>query len=416
MSRMKFTKQILLGMLLGLIFGICLHPFSQNFFVTEYLTEGIVDVIGTLFILLMKMMVVPLIFVSIICGTSNLSDPKMLGRIGGKTIILYMCTTAIAITLAISISLLFHIGLGANFQATDTTLNLQSSQSFRETFLGLFTANPFKSLAEGNILQVIVFALLIGFGISFSGKSGQKIKSFFDDLDVVILKMVAIILKFTPYGVFALIAKLIITTEPTKILHLFSYFFTVIVVLIVHLFLVNSIIIGLLARLNPITFFRKMFSTQLFAFSTSSSNASIPMTLDTVIKKLGVDNKVAGFTIPLGATINMDGTAIMQGVATIFIANIYNIDIGLIGYLTVILTATLSSIGTAGIPGVGLITLTMVLQQVGLPVEGIALIIGIDRILDMTRTAVNITGDASITTFVGKSENCINISKFNNIK
>ena len=227
--------------------------------------------------------------------------------------------------------------------------------------------------------------------------------------------MVNIILYFTPYGVFALLAKLVMTTEPAKILHVLGYFGTVAFVLTVHLLLINTVIIGLLAKLNPVRFFKQMLPAQLFAFSTSSSNASIPVTLSTVTNKLGVDNKIAGFTIPLGATINMDGTAIMQGVATIFIANIYNIDIGLFGYLTVILTATLSSIGTAGVPGIGLITLTMVLQQVGLPVEGIALIIGVDRILDMMRTAVNVTGDASITTYVAKSENCLDINTFNKV-
>jgi Na+/H+-dicarboxylate symporter len=415
MKTPTFTKQILIGMLFGIIIGAILHPFSETTFIQAYVTNGVLDIAGDLFIQLMKMLVVPLIFISIICGASNLSEPKMLGRIGGKTILLYMCTTAIAVSLAMTFALIFHIGEGANLQTNSDSLNLQSSHNFRDTFLGLFTTNPFQALAEGNILQVIVFALLVGFGISFSGEPGLRLKQFFEDSNQVIMKMVSIILYFTPFGVFALLAKLMITTEPEKILHLLGYFCTVAFVLILHLILVNSIIIGLLSRLNPVIFFKQMFPAQLFAFSTSSSNASIPVTLSTVTKKLGVDNKIAGFTIPLGATINMDGTAIMQGVATIFIANIYNIDIGLFGYLIVILTATMCSIGTAGVPGIGLITLTMVLQQVGLPVEGIALIIGVDRILDMLRTAVNVTGDASITTFVARSENCLDLNSYNRI-
>lgn len=401
-------------MVSGIVVGTVLHPFYETIVIKQYITDGLLDIVGDLFIQLMKMMVIPLILVSIVCGASNLSDPKMLGRVGGKTIILYLFTTAVAITLAISIALLFDIGQGAHFQTDSSTdLNLQTPQTFRETFLGLFTTNPFKALANGNILQVIVFALLLGFGISFSGDAGKHIKQVFDNLNIVVMKMVTFVLAFTPYGVFALLAKLVITTDPAKILTLFSYFFTVILVLLIQVLVVNTILIGLLAKLNPITFFRKMFANQLFAFSTSSSNASIPVTLNTVTKKLGADNKIASFTIPLGATINMDGTSIMQGVATIFIAHAYNIDIGIIGYLTVILTATLSSIGTAGVPGIGLITLTMVLQQVGLPIEGIALIIGIDRILDMIRTAVNITGDSAITTLIAKSENSLNEQIFN---
>ena len=227
------------------------------------------------------------------------------------------------------------------------------------------------------------------------------------------MALVGIVIALTPYGVFALIAKLVITTELTKFLYVFGYFFTVLGVLLIHLFITNSILIGVLVRLNPITFFRKMLPVQLFAFSTASSNATLPVTLKTAKNEIGINNKIAGLTIPLGATINMDGTAIMQGVATVFIAHAYNIDLSLSSYLTVILTATLSSIGTAGVPGIGLITLTLVLTQVGLPVEGIAMIIGIDRLLDMVRTAVNVTGDVSVTTLVAKTENQLDENTYN---
>ncbi|API87309.1 dicarboxylate/amino acid:cation symporter [Francisella uliginis] len=402
----KLTRNIILAMILGAIFGSIFHFFSDVFWVRQYLVNGILDIVGTIFITLMKMLVVPLVLVSIICGTSNISDPKILGRVGGKAICLYIMTTAIAISLAISIALLFNIGAGANIATTDLHYNTGQAQSLTQTILGLFTENPFKSFEQGNLLQIIVFAILFGLAISLTQEpSRQRINQWFQDINNVIMSLTNIVINLTPYGVFALISKLVITTEFSKFLHIFSYFFTVLLVLIIHLFITNGILIGILARLNPIKFFSKLLPVQLFAFSTASSNATIPLTLDTAENKVGIDRQICGFSIPLGATINMDGTAIMQGAATVFIAHIYNIDLSLSAYITVILTATLSSIGTAGIPSIGLITLTLVLSQVGLPVEGIALIIGIDRILDMVRTAVNITGDLAVSTVIAKSEN-----------
>ncbi|WP_119343010.1 dicarboxylate/amino acid:cation symporter [Facilibium subflavum] len=400
----KLTRNILIGMGLGAIFGLIFHPFASTPWVHTYLSNGILYIMATIFITLMKMLVVPLVFVSIVCGASNVSDPKSLGRVGGKTLILYVITTAIAVTLAITVALLLQIGAGANIPLNVDQVVIGSPQSITETLIGLFTANPFQSLAKGSMLQIIIFALLLGIALNITGEAGNRIKKWFNDFDEVIMSLVKMVIAITPYGVFALIAKLVLVTELIKFLHVFGYFFTVILVLLLHVIFTNGIILTIFARLNPLPFFKKMFPVQLFAFSTASSNATLPFTLQTVENNLGVDNKVAGFTIPLGATINMDGTAIMQGVATVFIAHVYNIDLSLAGYLTVILTATLSSIGTAGVPGIGLITLTLVLTQVGLPVEGIGLIIGIDRILDMLRTAVNVTGDAAVTTFVAKTE------------
>ncbi|WP_116963976.1 dicarboxylate/amino acid:cation symporter [Fastidiosibacter lacustris] len=413
MTSKKLTRNILIGMFLGAIFGLILHPFSNTDWLDTYMTNGILQLIGSIFITLMKMLVVPLVLVSIVCGASNVSEPKSLGRIGGKTIIIYIITTAIAVTLAISISLLFKIGSGANISTENLSFTVAAPQSFMQTILSLFTANPVDSLAQGHMLQIIVFALLLGIAINFAGESGQRIKNWFDDLNDVILSLVSIIIMLTPYGVFALIAKLVITTELNKFVYVLGYFLTVLLVLVIHLFITNGILIAVFARLNPATFFKKMLPVQLFAFSTASSNATLPVTLKTAEKSIGIDNKVAGFTIPLGATINMDGTAIMQGVATVFIAHVYNIELSLFSYLIVIITATLSSIGTAGVPGIGLITLTLVLTQVGLPIEGIALIIGIDRILDMVRTAVNVTGDVSVTTVVAKTEKQLDESIYN---
>ncbi|MBK2126030.1 dicarboxylate/amino acid:cation symporter [Fangia hongkongensis] len=404
MTDHKLTRNILLGMILGAIVGLIFHPFSDISWVNGYVTNGILFIVGAIFVTLMKMLVVPLVFVSIVCGASNVTDPKSLGRVGGKTIVLYIMTTAIAIALAVIISLLLKVGHGANIPTDGNTFSAAQPQSLTQTIIGLFTSNPFDAFAKGNMLQIIVFALMFGIAINLTQESGSRVKKWFDDMNEVVMSFVRIVIALTPYGVFALIAKLVITTELSKFLYVFGYFFTVILVLFIHLFFTNGIILSVFARVNPFIFFKKMLPVQLFAFSTASSNATLPITLRTVEKNLGVDNKVAGFTIPLGATLNMDGTAIMQGVATVFIAHVYNIDLSLTQYLMVILTATLSSIGTAGVPGIGLITLTLVLTQVGLPVEGIALIIGIDRILDMIRTAVNVTGDAAVTTLVAKTE------------
>jgi Na+/H+-dicarboxylate symporter len=408
----NLTKHILLALLSGIVIGSILHFFRDHTWVDAYLTNGLFSLIGDIFITLMKMLVVPVVFVSIVCGASNLSDFKTLGRLGGKVVLFYLFTTAVAITLALIFSILFNIGQGADFSTDNLSYNAGKPATLSETILSLFPANPFNALAEGNVLALIIFALILGLAITSAGEPGQRIKNWFDDMNHVVMNLVGLVLKFAPLGVFALIAKFMIITEFNEIFYLISYFFTVVLVLLFHVVVTNSILLTLIGRMNPLFLFQKMFSTMLFAFSTASSNATIPLTLQTTRDQLGVDNRVCGFTIPLGATINMDGTAIMQGCATVFIANLYNIDIGIAGYLMVTMTATLSSIGTAGVPGIGMITLTMVLDQVGLPVEGIALIIGVDRLLDMLRTSVNVTGDATVTTVIAKTEKLMNPSTY----
>lgn len=254
------------------------------------------------------------------------------------------------------------------------------------------------------MLQIIVFALLFGFAISRAGEAGLRAASFFRDMEAVVMKMVEILMSLAPYGVFALLAKLFATLGFSAILDLAAYFFTVLAVLLFHALVTYSLLLRGSTGLSPAVLLSKMRPVWAFAFSTASSGATIPVTLRTVERRLGVNNSVAGFTVPLGATINMDGTAIMQGVATVFIAEVYGVDLSMMAYITVVLTATLASVGTAAVPGVGLITLAMVLTQVGLPVEGIALIIGVDRLLDMVRTAVNVTGDSVVSIIVAKSE------------
>lgn len=399
----RFTLQIIIGIIAGIIVGLILKWLPLSEFARQIIVDDILKTGGDLFIRLLKMLVAPIVLVSLICGSSSLGDFRKLGRVGGKTLLLYLLTTAIAITLAIACASLFQIGKGINLSLAQTSVP-QMKMSLKEVFLNIIPSNPFQALTQGNMLQIIVFALLFGIAISVSGDYGKKVASFFVSVNEVLMKLIIMIMKTAPYGVFFLLSSLFAQIGFRLIGYLIGYFLVVLLVLMLQLFGVYTFFLQFIGRLNPITFFRKMYSTMLFAFSVSSSNASIPVVLRTVEYRLGVDNSIASFIVPLGSTINMDGTAIMQGVATVFIAHAYHVSIGLAGYLTVVLLATLASIGTAGVPSVGLITLAMVLQQVGLPVEGIALIIGIDRLLDMVRTAVNISGDSMIACLVGKSE------------
>jgi Na+/H+-dicarboxylate symporter len=426
--KLGLTARIFIGMIIGIIMGGFLQfisddsgDFSFSVFDTEFstytfLVEGIFTVIGTLFIKALKMLVVPLVFISLVCGTASLSDPSKLGRLGGKAVGLYIATTAIAITLAIIFALLIQPGVGINL-TSDASFAPKEAPSLVQVIIDMMPSNPVESMAQGNMLQIIVFAAFFGVALAMiKGASGERLRTFFDDLNEVIMRIVTIVMNLAPYGVFALMAKLAATTDIDTFKGLAWYFFLVLGVLFVHALVTYPIILKLLSGLNPLILLVKMRDTALFAFSTASSSATLPVTIETANKKLGVKNSVASFTLSLGSTINMDGTAIMQGVATVFIAQVYNIDLSLGDFIMVILTATLASIGTAGVPGVGLIMLSMVLIQVNLPVEGIALIMGVDRLLDMTRTAVNVTGDCVVSCIVAKSENELDESIYNNSK
>ena len=408
----RLTTHILIAMILGFLVGLAIRMSPLLETTKRFLIENFFQTGGDLFIDLMKMLVVPVVFISLVCGVSSLNEVGKLGRIGIKTIAFYLLTTAIAVSLALSMALIFKVG--QNIHATPMTgFTLQNPPSLKEVVKSLIPSNPVNALSSGNMLQIIVFSLFLGSAIMLAGNSGEAIRKIFINLNEVIMTLVTLVMKIVPFGVFCLITTIFAKQGLLIVKDLFQYFVIVLLTLLIHASVFYSLILKFIANLNPLQFFRKMRSAMLFAFSVSSSNASIPIVLETVEDKLGVNNSVAAFVIPLGATINMDGTAIMQGVATIFISHAYNIDIGISGYLTVIFMATLASIGTAGVPGVGLITLGMVLKQVGLPMEGIALIIGIDRFLDMARTAVNITGDAVIACLVGRSENAFNMNIFN---
>ncbi|SEI05825.1 Na+/H+-dicarboxylate symporter [Rheinheimera pacifica] len=425
-KKLGLTARIVIGMAAGILVGFffkwllagqderILYILGMELPLKTFFIDGIFHIGGEIFIASLKMLVVPLVFVSLVCGTCSLSDTSSLGRLGGKTIGLYMVTTAIAITLAIFAALLISPGKGVEMHS-DASFDVSEAPPLSQVFINIFPSNPIESMASGNMLQIIVFAVLFGLAMALSGKAGERLAAVFNDLSEVIMKLVTLLMNLAPYGVFFLMAKLFTTLGFETIASLIKYFGVVMTVLILHGLVTYGVILKLLTGLNPLIFFRKMRDAALFGFSTSSSNATMPVTMEAVTKKLGVKNSIASFTVPLGATINMDGTAIMQGVATVFIAQVFVVDLTLTDYLMVIVTATLASIGTAGVPGVGLIMLAMVLQQVGLPVEGIALIIGVDRLLDMTRTAVNITGDAMVSCIVGKSENEFDVNVFNDI-
>ena len=420
---MSLTQRILIAMVLAVFTGSVAQwllsssdPSSTLAYVLDdVLAGGVFFLIGKIFVASLKVLVVPLVFVSLVCGVCHLRDQSSLGWLSLKTIGLYILTTGIAISIALLLGTVVQPGAGISMDAP-TDFNPPQATPLIDVLINIFPTNPFAAMVEGNMLQVIVFALLIGVAIGQAGEAGARVGNHFNDWNEVLMKLVTLLMNLAPYGVFALLFSLFARQGLGAIGDLAVYMLTVVGALMLHALVVYPLILSLLTGLSPKTFLLKMRDTQLFAFSTASSNATLPVTLRTVERRLGVENRVASFAVPLGATINMDGTAIMQGVATAFIAQAFGLDLSLSDYLLVVMTAMLASIGTAGVPGVGLVTLALVLQQVGLPVEGIALIIGVDRILDMIRTAVNVTGDAMVSVTVANSEQAVNRDIFNDPK
>jgi len=412
---MNLTVKVLLGMALGIVVGLAINLGGLSpagSFVNEYLVDGLFLVVGKLFVNALKMMVVPLVLFSLICGVCGIGDIRLLGRIGTKAFVLYILTTAIAIATGILLAAGLGIGEGMN-AVTETVFTGKDSPPLSEVLINIVPSNPISAMATGEMLAIIFFAILCGVGMLMVGTKAQPVVEFVELLNEVMMKMVTIIMALAPYVVFCLLAKAIGSLGLDLLVKLMGYVAVLISVLLFHLFVTLQVILKIFSGLSSMTFLKKMRNVQVFAFSTSSSNATIPVTLRTVTERLGVKNSVASFTVPFGATINMDGTAIMQGVATVFIANVYGVDLGFGGYLTVILMSVLASIGTAGVPGVGLIMLSMVFAQVGLPIEGIGLILGVDRLLDMIRTAVNVSGDAVVSVIVAKSEGQLDLDVYN---
>lgn len=398
MKKLQLSTQILIGLAAGIVAGILLQgaPDVANTWIKPF---------GTAFLNLIKMIIVPLVLASLVVGTCGLGDVKKLGRIGGKTLAYYLLTTAFAVTLGLILANIFKVGAGFTLPADIKPAEAKEIPKFIDTLLNIIPANPAKAIVDGSMLQIIAFALVLGGGIVVLGDKGKPLYNFFDSLAEVSYKITGGIMFFAPYAVFALITPVVATNGPKVLLPLLSVIVIVYVGCILHAAVVYSGTLTVFAKVSPLKFFRAIFPAQAIAFTTCSSAATLPVNMKCTEENLGVPKSISSFVLPLGATINMDGTALYQGVCALFIANVFGIELTMSQQFSIVLTATLASIGTAGVPGAGLIMLTMVLQSVGLPLEGLALVAGIDRILDMARTTINITGDSACAVIMAASEN-----------
>ena len=403
-KKLSLSTTIFIALISGAVLGVIIHyALPAGYLKDEIIVGGIFYVVGQGFIRLMQMLVVPLVFCSLVCGSMAIGDTKTLGKVGVKTIGFYLVTTMMAVTLALTVAQLINPGIGVNLSAVEQKdVTAAEPTAMVDTLLNIIPKNPIGSMANGDMLPIIVFALFVGVMLAKLGTKVSTVSNFFSQFNDIMMEMTMTVMKLAPVGVFCLISKTFAEIGFDAFVPMLKYMLAVFLALIIQCLGVYQILLFVFTRLNPVKFIKKFFPVMMFAFTTATSNATIPMSIDTLEKKMGVSRKISSFTVPLGATVNMDGTSIMQGVAVIFIAQAYGIDLSLGQLVTVVATATLASIGIAGVPSVGLVTLSMVLTSVGLPVEGIAFIMGIDRILDMTRTAVNITGDAVCTTIVAK--------------
>lgn len=402
---MKFnlTTKIITALILGAVVGLLLNIFAKDLF--DILDPYLFTPLGKIFLNLISMLVVPIVFLSIVLGSAGLGDPKKLGRIGLKTIVYFLVTTCIAIVIGLTLAYIIDPGLVKGIDTSQTEgFKTEEAPPVGETLMNIIPKNPLTAMTEGNMLQIIAFAIFIGFGLTALGEKTKGILKLVEQGNDLMMYLVTLVMKFAPYGTFGLIASAIGSQGSSALKAMWLYFVVVLAALIVHAFITYGGTILLLAKKNPIWFFKNFSPAMSVGFSTSSSNATLPISMDVAQQRLGVSKSVSSFVQPLGATINMDGTAIMQGVATVFISQVYNVDLSMEQLITVVLTAVLASIGTAGVPGVGLILLAMVLSSVNLPVEGIGLILGIDRLLDMARTSINISGDAACALFVSETE------------
>lgn len=406
-KKLSLTTRIFIALIVGAVVGIIIrYLIPAGYIRDDIVVNGIFTVLGQGFIRLMQMLVVPLVFFSLVTGAMSIGDTEKLGRVGVKTVAFYICTTALAVAIALTVANIVRPGVGMGMSVQDPGAVMQGAEetpSIVDMLLGIIPTNPIQALAEGNMLQLILFALVVGVLLANMGGRGERLQVLCAEGNELMMDMTLAVMKFAPIGIFSLIAKTFSEIGFEAFAPMLKYIFSVVLALILQLLIVYMGMLFIFARVNPFKFLKNFAPVMGFAFSTASSNATIPTSINT-LEKLGVSKKISSFTVPLGATINMDGTAIMQGVAVVFVAFAYGIDLSLADFATVILTATLASVGTAGIPSVGLITLSMVFTSVGLPVEGIAMIMGIDRILDMSRTAVNVTGDATVTVIMAKQE------------
>lgn len=419
-KKLSLTTRIFIALIVGAVVGIIIrYLVPAGYIRDDIIVNGAFTVLGQGFIRLMQMLVVPLVFFSLVTGAMSIGDTEKLGRVGVKTVLFYLCTTALAVAIALTVANIIRPGVGMGLTVKDPTAIMAGAEeapTITNMLLGIIPTNPIQAIAEGNMLQIIMFALFVGVLLANMGERSEKLQVIFTEGNDLMMDMTLAVMKLAPIGIFCLIAKTFSEIGFEAFAPMLKYIVSVIGALLLQLLVVYMVLLFVFARVNPFKFLKNYAPVMGFAFSTASSNATIPTSINT-LEKMGVSKKISSFTVPLGATINMDGTAIMQGVAVVFVAFAYGIDLTLADFATVILTATLASVGTAGIPSVGLITLSMVFNSVGLPVEGIAMIMGIDRILDMSRTAINVTGDATVTTIMAKQEGpeMFNAERYNSV-
>ncbi len=411
-TKLTLPTQIMLGLITGAIFGVIANRLGWHNFVVSTIKP-----VGTAFVKLITMVVIPLVFASLLVGTASLNDIRKLGRIGIRTGVYYIATTVLAISLGLILANVIRPGASLPDETKTRLLEsvsddmeakidqVRQKPSLKDTLLNIIPGNPIEAFAEGKMLQIIFFALLMGICLTLvpTERSGPVI-AFFEGLNATMIQMVHVIMKIAPYAVFALIAAVTADFGAEILRVLAKYALVVLLGLILHACLVYSMAVKVLARTKVRSFFKGIRPAQLIAFSSSSSSAALPVTMECAEENLGVPREISSFALPLGATINMDGTALYQGVAAVFIAQVYGMDLNLGQQLTIVLTATLASIGTAGTPGAGMAMLVIVLKSIGVPIEGLGLILGLDRILDMCRTAVNVTGDASCAMVVASMD------------
>ena len=404
-KRLGLASRVLIGLAIGIVVGIIVYSLPSGTLKDKILIDGLFQLVGQVFLRGIMMCVVPLVFVSLVNGAASMGDIKKLGRIGGKHIELYLVTTAIALVLGLVIANVINPGIGLDMGAIETVeVTEREGTSLVQILYEMIPRNPIQALAEGNMLQIIVFAILTGIALTSIGEKGKRVLALFEELNELVMRLVSMVMTIAPIGVFGLVARTFAQTGVAALVPLAKCVLAVYIALALHAILVYGGLLKGLTGLSPFRFYKKFYPAMAVAFSTASSSATLPVTMDLAQNRIGASKEIAAFTLPLGATINMDGTAIYQGVAAVFIAQVYDIDLTIGMMATIVLSATLASIGTAGVPGAGSIMLTMVLQTIGLPLEGLGLILGIDRIFDMGRTAMNITGDAVCTTIISKQE------------
>ena len=419
MKKLTLTTKTMIALVCGISFGLLLSQIESTFIKQTLLIDGILKLMGTGFLNAIKLLVAPLVFVSIVYATASLKEIKQVGRIGLKTLGFYLLTTGLAISLALVMANIINPGKGIDtsiLTTTTETITTTGSVNLIDTLLSMIPTNIFVAFSEGNVLGIIFFAILLGISMTLVGEKAQPLVHIFEILNDVLLKLVSLIMVFAPFGIFALLASNFAAFGFTALVPLLKYVLGTIFTLGLHLGIVYMGLLVFVGKLNPIIFLKKFMPIFSICFSTASSSAGLPLSLKTSEEQFGVKPSVCSFTLPLGTTINMDGTAIMQGFAVVFIAQMYGISLGFNDYIMVIITAILASVGTASVPGVGTVMLTMVLASVNLPVDAIALLIGIDHIIDMCRTPINVAGDHICTLIVAKSENALDESIYNNME